>query len=123
MVQDYNLVCFSTLTILEKDSVWKLLRLIDKTNGYVFGSLEMPQNKTIFDVAYRETETDYARVMEVQEKYLDNSSEDEGDNARIITNNKKLKKEQYGPYTKKQESILKKHLKNKQNSIEKQKQK
>lgn len=39
IVQDFSLVSFHTLCIEEKESVYKLLKSIDKANGFVFGGL------------------------------------------------------------------------------------
>eukprot|EP00727_Mastigamoeba_balamuthi_P013599 m51a1_g8862 putative gpn-loop gtpase 2 (805) ;mRNA; f:568451-572150 len=41
VVEDYSLVCFTTLNIQEKESAMEVLRLVDKANGFVFTSMEM----------------------------------------------------------------------------------
>ncbi|KAL6212366.1 hypothetical protein ACLB2K_017586 [Fragaria x ananassa] len=40
VIEDYSLVNFTTLDIQDKESVGKLVKLIDKTNGYIFASIE-----------------------------------------------------------------------------------
>ncbi|KAI9092650.1 GPN-loop GTPase [Phlyctochytrium arcticum] len=40
LVKDYSLVGFQTLSIESPESVLKLARLIDKTNGYIYGGLD-----------------------------------------------------------------------------------
>ncbi|KAJ3037217.1 GPN-loop GTPase 2 [Rhizophlyctis rosea] len=68
LVEDFSLVGFYTLCIEDKESVINLARAIDKTNGYVYGGLEVG-NESIFQTAER-----VGRWMEdfenVKEKYL-----------------------------------------------------
>ena len=40
LVTDYNLVSFETLCITDPESVLRLMKTIDRTNGYVFGGLD-----------------------------------------------------------------------------------
>ncbi|PKA57123.1 hypothetical protein AXF42_Ash002427 [Apostasia shenzhenica] len=40
VIEDFSLVNFSTLDIQDKESVGNLLKLIDKTNGYIFAGTE-----------------------------------------------------------------------------------
>jgi hypothetical protein len=73
MVETYNQVAFSTLNILDKHSVDKVLKVVDRANGYVFGDLERRNRSE--DLLYNlgnkgESESDYSRTMEVQEKYM-----------------------------------------------------
>ncbi|KAK4592151.1 hypothetical protein RGQ29_016594 [Quercus rubra] len=40
VIEDFSLVNFSTLDIQDKESVGNLVKLIDKTNGYIFSGIE-----------------------------------------------------------------------------------
>ncbi|XP_073003418.1 GPN-loop GTPase QQT1 isoform X1 [Typha latifolia] len=40
VIEDFGLVNFSTLDIQDKESVGNLVKLIDKSNGYIFSSIE-----------------------------------------------------------------------------------
>ncbi|KAK9217416.1 hypothetical protein WN943_006043 [Citrus x changshan-huyou] len=40
VIEDYSLVNFSTLDIQDKESVAKLMKLIDKSNGYIFAGMD-----------------------------------------------------------------------------------
>ncbi|KAF3337746.1 GPN-loop GTPase 2 [Carex littledalei] len=40
VIEDFNLVNFSTLDIQDKGSVGNLVKLIDKSNGYIFSSID-----------------------------------------------------------------------------------
>ena len=50
LVEDFGLVSFHTLCIEDKESVYNLLKSVDKANGFVFGGLT-PGNDSIFRVA------------------------------------------------------------------------
>jgi len=50
VIEDYRLVAFSTLNIQDKESVCNLVKLIDKSNGYIYGGLSAG-NDSIFNVA------------------------------------------------------------------------
>jgi hypothetical protein len=43
LIEDYSLVAFLTLNIQEKESVNEVLKVIDKSNGYVFTNFERSQ--------------------------------------------------------------------------------
>ncbi|KAI8874324.1 hypothetical protein GQ42DRAFT_38064 [Ramicandelaber brevisporus] len=53
LVERYNLVGFQTLAIEDKNSVTKLMRVIDRANGFVFGGLT-PDNTSIMSTAMAE---------------------------------------------------------------------
>lgn len=55
LVEDFSLVAFTPLNIQDKNSVSKLVKIIDKTNGYVYGGLAQG-NESILSVAQN---TDY----------------------------------------------------------------
>ncbi|CAL1395824.1 unnamed protein product [Linum trigynum] len=84
VVEDYSLVNFSTLDIQDKESVGNLVKLIDKSNGYIFAGIDASAVE-FSKIAVRQTDWDYYRVAEVQEKYMKddeiNFDEDEENNS------------------------------------------
>lgn len=52
LIQDFDLVSFTPLNIQDKESVYKLVKQIDKTNGYVYGGLTQG-NESILSVAHK----------------------------------------------------------------------
>jgi len=51
------LVGFQTLNIENKESVYSLLRVIDKSNGYMYGGLT-PGNESIMNMAEKDLKWD-----------------------------------------------------------------
>ncbi|CAB4382643.1 unnamed protein product [Rhizophagus irregularis] len=74
LIEDFNLVGFNTLCIEDKNSVLKLVQVIDKANGYVFGGLT-EGNESIMLAAMGANTTTLSDILEVQERWL-NSRED-----------------------------------------------
>lgn len=69
VIEDYSLVTFSTLDIQDKESVGNLVKLIDKSNGYIFSSIDTSAVE-FSKIAVRQNDWDYYRVAAVQEKYM-----------------------------------------------------
>lgn len=69
VVQDFSLVDFTTLDIQDKESVGNLVKLIDRTNGYIFAGVESSAVE-FSKIAVRPVDWDYYRVAAVQEKYM-----------------------------------------------------
>jgi len=68
LVEDFNLVSFEVLAVEDKQSMINLLTVIDKANGYMFGSTEVGGD-TVWAEATRQgggTEID------IQERWIDN---------------------------------------------------
>ncbi|KAH9684965.1 GPN-loop GTPase 2 [Citrus sinensis] len=65
VIEDYSLVNFSTLDIQDKESVAKLVKLIDKSNGYIFAGMDASAVE-FSKIAVRDIST----VAEVQKKYI-----------------------------------------------------
>ncbi|XP_071820033.1 GPN-loop GTPase 2-like [Apostichopus japonicus] len=76
VVQDYSLVSFSTLNIKDKESVFNLMKVVDKANGYVFGDLEERSVNKLMSVAVG-ADFEYFRSAAVQEKYMDEDKDRE----------------------------------------------
>ncbi|XP_057249292.1 GPN-loop GTPase QQT1 [Beta vulgaris subsp. vulgaris] len=69
VIENFSLVNFTTLDIQDKESVGNLVKLIDKTNGYIFAGID--ESAVEFSkVAVRQVDWDYYRVAAVQEKYM-----------------------------------------------------
>ncbi|KAI3726363.1 hypothetical protein L1987_66160 [Smallanthus sonchifolius] len=60
VVEDFGLVNFTTLAIQDKESVSNLVRLIDKTNGYIFQDIDASAVE-FSKIAIAQTDWDYYR--------------------------------------------------------------
>ncbi|XP_054819324.1 GPN-loop GTPase QQT1 isoform X2 [Prosopis cineraria] len=69
VVEDFGLVNFTTLDIQDKESVGNLVKLIDKSNGYIFAGIEASAVE-FSKIAVGPVDWDYYRVAAVQEKYM-----------------------------------------------------
>ncbi len=54
--------------------MYKLLKTIDKSNGYIYGSLDKVDQMA--QVATEDVDFEYFRSMAVQERYMDENEED-----------------------------------------------
>jgi len=82
LVDDFSLVSFTTLNIQDKESVYELVKMIDKTNGYVYGSF-IPGNDAIMTVMESNaTSWQYDKFASIQERYADSADEEEQDTER-----------------------------------------
>ncbi|KAK4134112.1 hypothetical protein BT67DRAFT_442016 [Trichocladium antarcticum] len=70
LVERFGLVSFEVLAVENKKSMMHLLRVIDRANGYVFGTAE-GANDTVWQVAMR-NESSMMDVQDVQERWVDN---------------------------------------------------
>jgi len=69
IIQDFGLVNFCTLNIQDKESVAKLVKEIDRANGYAFtGTLQVASELRKLNVP--DLDYEYYRVAAVQEKYI-----------------------------------------------------
>lgn len=75
VVEDFSLVNFTTLDIQDKESVGNLVKLIDKTNGYIFAGIDASAVE-FSKIAVRQVDWDYYRVAAVQEKYMKNDDDE-----------------------------------------------
>uniref|UniRef100_A0A803PZF2 GPN-loop GTPase 2 n=1 Tax=Cannabis sativa TaxID=3483 RepID=A0A803PZF2_CANSA len=69
VIDNYSIVNFTTLDIQDKESVGNLVKLIDKSNGYIFAGIEASAVE-FSKIAIGPTDWDYYRVAAVQEKYM-----------------------------------------------------
>ncbi|KAJ8453316.1 hypothetical protein Cgig2_008200 [Carnegiea gigantea] len=70
VVEDFSLVNFTTLDIQDKESVGNLVKLIDKTNGYIFAGIDASALE-FSKIAVRQS-----TVAAVQEKYMKNDDDE-----------------------------------------------
>ncbi|CCH42938.1 GPN-loop GTPase 2 [Wickerhamomyces ciferrii] len=78
LVEDFNLVSFEVLSVEDKQSMINLLTVIDKANGYMFGTTEVGGD-TIWAEATRQggmTEVD------IQDRWIDNKAKYEAEEAK-----------------------------------------
>lgn len=73
VIEDFSLVSFTTLNINDKESVARLVKLIDKSNGYVYSALD-GDSSLLAAIATADVDFEYYRVAAVQEKYMDTDS-------------------------------------------------
>ncbi|RDX65930.1 GPN-loop GTPase 2, partial [Mucuna pruriens] len=69
VIENFSLVSFTTLDIQDKESVGNLVKLIDKSNGYIFAGIEASAVE-FSKIAIGPVDWDYYRVAAVQEKYM-----------------------------------------------------
>jgi len=70
VIEDFYLVSFYTLNIQDKENVLHLVKAIDKSNGYCFGSLDSVDDNTLHAIATPDVDFEYNRVAAVHEKYI-----------------------------------------------------
>ncbi|KAH7671076.1 GPN-loop GTPase protein [Dioscorea alata] len=75
VIEDYSLVNFTTLDIQDKESVGNLVKLIDKSNGYIFAGIEGSVVE-FSKIAAAPLDWDYYRTAAVQEKYMKDDDDD-----------------------------------------------
>lgn len=69
VIQNFGLVNFTTLDIQDKESVGNLVKLIDKSNGFIFSGIEGSVVE-FSKLAAAPLDWDYYRTAAVQEKYM-----------------------------------------------------
>ncbi|KAK3390983.1 putative GTP binding protein [Podospora didyma] len=71
LVEQFALVRFEVLAVENKKSIMHLLRVIDRANGYVFGTAE-GANDTVWQVAMRNESSLMEDGVDLQERWIDN---------------------------------------------------
>ncbi|KAJ3215381.1 GPN-loop GTPase 2 [Clydaea vesicula] len=67
LIEDFSLVSFLPFCVDDQDLMLKLIRNIDKANGYIFGGLEIG-NESLFEVSNKVDNE--MQIMDVAERYL-----------------------------------------------------
>ena len=79
IIDDHSLVQFAPLCITDPECVKACVRLADKANGYIFGSLDASDSSALQYAATAEQEVEFARFLcDVQEKYKAGGGENDG---------------------------------------------
>ncbi|XP_033750685.1 GPN-loop GTPase 2-like [Pecten maximus] len=74
IIEEYSLVSFITLNVQEKESMLRVMKVVDKANGYLFGDLEERNLQSLMSCAIG-AEFEYEKIKDVREKYMDMSNE------------------------------------------------
>ncbi|XP_060065537.1 GPN-loop GTPase 2-like [Ylistrum balloti] len=74
IIEEYSLVSFVTLNVQEKESMLRVMKVVDKANGYLFGDLEERDLQSLMSCAVG-AEFEYEKIKDVREKYMDMSSD------------------------------------------------
>lgn len=75
LIEDFSLVSFLTLNIEDKESVYNVVKAVDKANGYVYGALTQG-NESLFEVAEAQLDWNYYASAAVQEQYMNRNEQD-----------------------------------------------
>lgn len=78
LVEDFNLVSFEVLAVEDKQSMINLLSVIDKANGYMFGSTEVGGD-TIWAEATRQGG---AADVDIQDRWIENKAKYDEEEAK-----------------------------------------
>ncbi|XP_005105223.1 GPN-loop GTPase 2 [Aplysia californica] len=78
IVEDYSLVSFLPLSVENKESMLRLLKAIDKCNGYGFGPLEDRSIESLMSCAVG-AEFEYEKIKDVREKFMNTDDDMEED--------------------------------------------
>lgn len=68
IVEDFPFVAYQTLDIQNKESVIRLLAVVDKSNGYIYSNMD--SSKIAYQALVGKPEHDSEWTMEVQERYM-----------------------------------------------------
>ena len=71
VIEDYSLVNFAPLCVTDENLMMKLIKMIDKVNGYVFGDQSTAeQSYKMMSHVFRESDFDFERGPALEEVYL-----------------------------------------------------
>jgi GPN-loop GTPase len=97
VVMDFGLVGFEVLAVEDKRSMISLLAVLDKANGYLFGSTELGGD-TVWAEATRQG-GDQSGEIDIQERWIDNKEEydlaDEEERSRVEGQNEAENEEEW----------------------------
>lgn len=68
IIEDYPYVGYHTLNIQDKESVLRLLRAIDKSNGYVYVNIDA--TRWAYQMMLGQPEKDHRYIRDVEERYV-----------------------------------------------------
>ncbi|GMG59155.1 unnamed protein product [Ambrosiozyma monospora] len=70
LIEDFGLISYQVLSIEDKNSMINLLSLIDKSNGYCFGTNELGGD-SIWSDAIRQSSMGFLEDIDIQERWID----------------------------------------------------
>ncbi|XP_048356078.1 GPN-loop GTPase 2 isoform X1 [Sphaerodactylus townsendi] len=70
VVEDYSLVSFVPLNVQDKESMQRVMQVVDKANGYSFGNSEQRSLQALMSAAVG-AEFHFTSTLAVQEKYIE----------------------------------------------------
>jgi len=70
IIEDYSLVTFQPLSVENKESMMRLLKSVDKCNGYVFGTSEDDRTMQSLMSCAVGAEFEYDKVKDIREKFM-----------------------------------------------------
>eukprot|EP01132_Coremiostelium_polycephalum_P007869 gene7869-9686_t len=79
IIEDYSMVSFNPLNIFDKDSMASLIKVIDKSNGYIYTSASsngVQYNNSIQDLKETPTMWNFERTQEPMERYFSSADID-----------------------------------------------
>lgn len=68
IIEDFPFVGYQTLNIEDKESVLRLLRVIDKSNGYMYADIDAA--RLVYQKIIGHPEMDHRWTFEIQERYM-----------------------------------------------------
>ncbi|GAV03210.1 hypothetical protein RvY_13669 [Ramazzottius varieornatus] len=79
VIDDFSLVSFVPISIMERETLYHLVKKIDKTIGYSLSDLEERKVRQTANLTPSEAEFDYSLLCNLQEKYITNSTNEDLD--------------------------------------------
>lgn len=95
LVEDYNLVAFEVLAIENKRTMINLLRVIDKANGYAYGSLELGGDHIWAQASRNSAESELSGVDLHDRWIINKDAYDEAERKEDLHQQEKMEKEPY----------------------------
>ena len=68
IIEDFPFVGYHPLDIQDKDNVMRLLKVIDKSNGYMYANLDA--SKITYEALVGKPEKDNRWIHDIEERYI-----------------------------------------------------
>jgi GTPase SAR1 family protein len=72
IIEDYSLVSFTMLSVEDKHSMYNVLKVVDKSNGYCLNQLSDSMEASLAAVGTPGGDWQYEQMGQIQEKYVQN---------------------------------------------------
>merc|ERR1719431_58400 len=89
LISDYSLVNFHPVTIKSKERMLAVSQVIDKANGYVFGSGEERSMRNLMGSALGGSDFEWAKTGDLRTDYMGDDREHEKGDHEMIENTRK----------------------------------